>query len=118
MITLSHTLRSTEESPGKLWEDLEEALLAPLAGMAEGDLTWMVGMEDIPAWLTEIDEFVTFTDALGNAYFQFADRSVIVPKGEMVYKRDDTVYFGERWGVMRTDGVEETVYFPEELPSV
>lgn len=79
--------------------------------------TWVVGISQVPRWVLEIKDFNVSMDAHGNAYFQFEDRAVIVARGSMVYKDEDTVVFGERWGILDRDGNgPEYLSIPAELP--
>lgn len=61
---------------------------------------WVVGISQVPRWVLDIEDFSVSMDAHGNAYFQFEDRAVIVARGSMVYKDDDVLVFGERWGIV------------------
>lgn len=76
--------------------------------------TWVVGIGPIPEWVTEIPDFDAFVDEHGNAYFQFEDSAVLVPKGHTVEKRDDRFIFGNAWAISPDGGV---LHLPEELPN-
>lgn len=86
----------------------------------EGD-TWVVGVGPIPEWIVEIADFDAFVDEHGNAYFQFEDSAVLVPKGAVVEKRDDRFVFGNHWIIRQNGQVEDGytgyLYLPEELPN-
>lgn len=85
------------------------------------DQSWVVGVQDVPEWLAEITDFAAFLDEHGNAYFQFSNTAVLVPKGETVEKRGDRIVFGNHWllledGKVKQDGYYGYLFIPEELP--
>lgn len=101
-----------------LWEGLVTMMTQALR--PEGEPTWLVGVEDVPAWLLEIPDFDVSLDLDGNAYFQFIDEAVIVPKGRVIsLTKSGLVNFGHVWAI-RPDGPVQDgamLYIPEKLAS-
>jgi hypothetical protein len=85
--------------------------------------TWVVGVGPIPEWVTEIQDFDAFVDEHGNAYFQFEDSAVLVPKGGVIEKQNGLILFGNHWAIAKSgevlhkDGERGWLYLPDELPN-
>lgn len=121
MITLAHNEggppppQFTSGDMESFMGTLEEAMTRPLPSEDE---IWIVGVTPVPDWVPHPD-FETSLDEHGNAYFQFSDRAIIVPKGGRVYREEGIVFFGEQWFI---EPIGETgalsrgiLYLPEDL---
>lgn len=105
MITLKHKIGGpppptyVKSSEADLLAELARLMTSPLVLPENRPDVWVVGVGEIPSWVTEVKDYALSMDDHGNAYFQFVDRAVIVGRGSMVYKDEDTIVFGERWGI-------------------